>query len=79
MNSTTVSTRDILRLALAEGAVSVVIFNNHPSGDPAPSSEDILFTRQMVDAGNLLGVEVVDHLIIGMNKFVSLKQRGVIP
>ncbi len=79
VNSTTVSTRDILRLALAEGAVSVVIFHNHPSGDPAPSSEDILFTRQMVDAGNLLGVEVVDHLIIGMNKFVSLKQRGVIP
>ena len=79
VNATTVSTRDVLRLALAEGAVSVVIFHNHPSGDPSPSADDILFTRQMVEAGNLLGVEVLDHLIIGMNKYVSLKQRGVIP
>jgi len=79
INATTVSTRDILRIALDEGAVSVIIFHNHPSGDPSPSADDLLFTRQMVEAGNLLGIEVVDHLIIGMNKYVSLKQRGVIP
>jgi DNA repair protein RadC len=78
LNATTVSTRDVLRFALEENAASVVIFHNHPSGDPAPSAEDILFTRKMVEAGKLMGIDIVDHLILGTNRFVSLKQRGVI-
>jgi DNA repair protein radc len=76
LNATTVSTRDILRQALDENAAGVIIFHNHPSGDPAPSAEDLLFTRKMVEAGKLLGVDVLDHLILGANRFVSLKQRG---
>lgn len=76
LNATTVSTRDVIRVALEENAASVIIFHNHPSGDPAPSAEDLLFTRKMVEAGKLMGVEVVDHLILGANRYVSLKQRG---
>lgn len=76
LNSTTVSTRDVIRVALEENAASIIIFHNHPSGDPAPSAEDLMFTRKMVDAGKLMGVDVLDHLIVGTNRFVSLRQRG---
>lgn len=76
LNSTTVSTRDVIRFALEDHAASVIIFHNHPSGDPAPSAEDLLFTKKMVEAGRLMGIEILDHLIIGASRFVSLKQRG---
>jgi len=76
LNSTTVSTRDVLRYALQENAASIIIFHNHPSGDPSPSAEDLVFTRKMVEAARLLGVELLDHLILGTNRYVSLKQRG---
>jgi len=76
LNATTVSTRDVLRYALEHHAASVIIFHNHPSGDPSPSAEDLLFTRKMVEAAKLMGVELIDHLILGRNRFVSLKQRG---
>jgi DNA repair protein RadC len=76
LNSTTVSTRDVLRFALQDNAAAVIVFHNHPSGDPAPSAEDLVFTRKLVEAGRLLGVEILDHLILGANRYVSLKQRG---
>jgi DNA repair protein RadC len=76
LNSTTVSTRDVLRYALHDNAASIVVFHNHPSGDPAPSAEDLVFTRKLVEAGRLLGVDILDHLILGANRYVSLKQRG---
>lgn len=76
LNATTVSTRDVLRYALQDHAAAVIIFHNHPSGDPAPSAEDLVFTRRMVEAGKLLGIDVLDHLILGSNRFVSLKGRG---
>ncbi len=78
LNATTVSTRDVLRYALMEHAAAVIIFHNHPSGDPSPSAEDLVFTRKMVEAGKVMGVEVMDHLILGANRFVSLRQRGII-
>lgn len=78
LNSANVSTRDVLRWALEENAASIIIFHNHPSGDPAPSAEDILFTRKMAEAGKLMGVELLDHLILGANRYVSLRQRGVL-
>lgn len=77
LNSTVVSTRDVLRFALEDNAAAVIIFHNHPSGDPTPSGEDLLFTRKMVEAGKLMGIDVVDHLILGANRYVSLKGRGV--
>lgn len=76
LNTTTVSTRDVLRVALEHHAASVIIFHNHPSGDPSPSAEDLLFTKKMVEAARLMGVDLVDHLILGRNRYVSLKQRG---
>lgn len=71
-----VSTRDIVRCALESNAASVVLYHNHPSGDPAPSADDLLFTRKMTDALKLVDLELVDHLIIGANRFYSMKQRG---
>jgi DNA repair protein RadC len=76
LNTAAVSTRDVIRFALEENAAAIIIFHNHPSGDPAPSAEDLLFTRKMVEAGKLMGIEVLDHLILGTNRYVSLKQRG---
>ena len=75
VNSATVSTRDVLRHALDDHAASIIVFHNHPSGDPAPSAEDLLFTRKLVEAGKALCIDVLDHLILGSHRYVSLKQR----
>ncbi|MEO6260418.1 MAG: DNA repair protein RadC [Thermoanaerobaculia bacterium] len=72
-----VSTRDIVRQGLEVNAVGVVIFHNHPSGDPSPSGEDILFTRRASDALRLVDLELVDHLVIGASRYESLKQKGM--
>jgi DNA repair protein RadC len=77
LHSAMVSTRDVLRFALDDHAASLIVFHNHPSGCPDPSGEDLLFTRTLVEAGKVLGVEILDHLILGANRFVSLKQRGL--
>lgn len=76
INSATVSTRDVLRHALDDHASGVIIFHSHPSGDPSPSGEDLVFTKRLIDAGKMLGIDVLDHLILGANRYVSLKQRG---
>ena len=71
-----VSTRDIVRQGLEVNAVGVVIYHNHPSGDPSPSGEDILFTRRASDALRLVDLELIDHLVIGASRYESLKQKG---
>jgi DNA repair protein RadC len=72
-----VEPRGILTAALLANAAGVLLFHNHPSGDPSPSAEDLAFTRRMADAGEIVGVRVLDHLIIGEPPaFVSLKRRG---
>jgi DNA repair protein RadC len=76
--SAMVSTRDVLRLALDANAVGVVLFHNHPSGDPSPSNEDLVFTRRTRDSLRLADIELVDHIIAGAHGFVSLKRKGVI-
>jgi DNA repair protein RadC len=71
--------REVFKPAILGSAAGVVIAHNHPSGDPEPSAEDIAITRRMAAAGTLLGIEVVDHLVLGFcGKFVSLKTRGVL-
>lgn len=72
-----VEPRQVLKEALVRGAAGVVIFHNHPSGDPSPSLEDIHFTRRMAEAGDAIGVRLVDHMILGASgRWVSLKERG---
>lgn len=77
LNSADVSPRDVFRHALHDHAASVIVFHNHPSGDPSPSPQDLVFTTKLVDAGRALGVEVVDHIVVARNAFVSFKQRGL--
>lgn len=78
VNASLVSTREIYIEALKYQAVSVMLIHNHPSGDPTPSKEDILVTRRVKEAGNLIGVSLIDHIIIGDNRYVSLKEQGVL-
>ena len=72
--------REVFGPALREGAASILLAHNHPSGDPTPSREDLALTRQLVDAGKLLNVPVHDHLVVGSGtwRWVSLAQRGAL-
>lgn len=76
VNSSIVSVREMFQKALLANAVSIIVMHNHPSGDPTPSREDIQVTKRMVDAGELLGVQVLDHIIIGRPGYSSLKDKG---
>ena len=69
--------REIFRQALLVGAPALILYHNHPSGDPTPSHEDVQITRQVAEAGDLLGVRVLDHLVLGAEGFASLKERGL--
>lgn len=66
----------VFRLAVEFAATGVILVHNHPSGDPTPSREDIELTRRMVEAGDIMEVDVLDHIIIGDNRFISLKEKG---
>ena len=78
INTALVSTRDIIRCALEENAVGVVLYHNHPSGDPSPSAEDLTFTRRAAEAMRLVDLALVDHIVIGAQKFYSMRDRGVL-
>jgi DNA repair protein RadC len=71
-----VSTRDIVRFTLMEAATGIVVYHNHPSGDPTPSDDDITFTTKLKQSMAMVDIEIVDHLIIGAHRFHSMKQRG---
>ena len=74
-NSSIVRPREVFQKALLANAISIILLHNHPSGDPKPSKEDIEVTKRLTEAGNVLGVEVLDHIIIG-DTYVSLKEKG---
>lgn len=76
VNSALVSTRDVTRHALLESASGVVVFHNHPSGNPTPSAEDLTFTAKLKQSLDLIDVELVDHLIIGAQRYYSMMERG---
>lgn len=78
INASIVPVREILIQALREDAVNIILVHNHPSGDPSPSAEDIRITKRMKEAGNLIGIALMDHIIIGDNKYISLKEQGFI-
>ncbi|HXG41360.1 MAG TPA: DNA repair protein RadC [Dehalococcoidia bacterium] len=77
VNSAQVRVADVFREAVREGCPAIVVVHNHPSGDPEPSREDVAVTRQMVMAGELLGIEVLDHLVLARGGYVSLRERGL--
>jgi DNA repair protein RadC len=77
LNSSIVHPREIFKRAVLQNAASIIICHNHPSGDPTPSQEDINTTKRIYDAGKILGIELLDHVIIGDNKYTSLKEKGV--
>lgn len=78
LNASVFHPREIFKFAIEECANSIVLIHNHPSGDPQPSQEDIRATKQLIEAGNHIGIKVLDHIIIGDGIFVSLKEEGFI-
>jgi len=77
VNTSLIRVSELFREAVRENCPALVVVHNHPSGDPTPSPEDIEITEQIVKAGKLLDIEVLDHLIIGHQRYVSLKERGL--
>lgn len=78
LSSTIIHPRELFKQAIKRSAAAIILVHNHPSGDPEPSNEDRAITRRMVEIGKLLGIEVLDHIIIGNNTYRSLKTMGVI-
>ena len=78
LNSSIVHPREVFNIAIRRSANSIILVHNHPSGDPTPSREDINVTHRLVDAGNIIGIKVLDHIIIGDNDYISLKQKNLI-
>ncbi len=77
LNSSQVRVGELFKPAILENAASIIVAHNHPSGDATPSPDDVAVTRAIVEAGKLLDIDVLDHLVIAGGKFVSLKQRGL--
>jgi DNA repair protein RadC len=75
VNSTSFRVGELFREAVRHNASSMILVHNHPSGDPTPSPEDVQVTRILVEAGKMMDIEVLDHLVIGHGKYVSLKER----
>ena len=78
VNASIMPVREVLIQALKEEAVNIILVHNHPSGDPSPSSEDIRVTKRVKEAGNLIGITLMDHIIIGDNRYISLKEQGLV-
>ena len=77
LNESVIHPREIFEIALNENAAALILLHNHPSGDPKPSSEDIEITKELVKAGDILGIPVLDHIIIGNQKYTSLREKGL--
>ncbi|MEZ4769629.1 MAG: DNA repair protein RadC [Caldilineales bacterium] len=77
LNTAQVRVGEMFREAIRANCAAMIVVHNHPSGDPTPSPEDVQVTRMIVEAGSLLNIDVLDHLIIGRQRFVSLKERGL--
>ncbi len=76
LTSSLIHPREVFREAIREAAASVIFIHNHPSGEPNPSKDDISITKRLYDAGRIVGIEVIDHIIIGDGDYVSMKEKG---
>ncbi len=77
LTSAPVRVAEVFNAAIRWNACAIIIAHNHPSGDPSPSAEDVAVTREIVEAGKLLGIDVLDHLVIGQGRWASLRERGL--
>lgn len=78
-SSANIDVGQLFRAAILQAAMALIVAHNHPSGDPSPSPEDVRVTKALVEAGKLLDIELLDHMIIGDGRYVSLKERGLWP
>ena len=76
LNASIIHPRDVFQRAILVNAASVILVHNHPSGDPTPSPEDVALTKKLVEAGRVMDITVLDHVIIGEGRFVSLREQG---
>ncbi|MFQ6014805.1 MAG: DNA repair protein RadC [Anaerolineae bacterium] len=77
LNTSLIRVGELFREAIKANCAAIIVVHNHPSGDPTPSPEDVKVTEQIVQAGKMLDIEVLDHLVIGQQRYVSLKERGL--
>ncbi len=77
LNTSMVRIAEVFREAIRRNSAAVIVVHNHPSGDPAPSQEDVRLTEQIVQAGKILDIEVLDHLVIGQQSFISMREKGL--
>ena len=78
LNANIVHPREVFYFAIQDRAAAIIVAHNHPSGDPAPSQNDIDITRKLVESGKILGVEMYDHIVFGDTRFLSMKEEGLI-
>ena len=78
LNASIVHPRELFQRAILANSAALIVGHNHPSGDPSPSPEDIALTRKLVEAGQLLDIPILDHVILGYGRYVSFKERGLI-
>ncbi len=78
LNASVITPRELFREAISHNSASVIVAHNHPSGDPTPSKEDIDVTKRLVQAGEYVGIEVLDHVVLGDGRWISLKERCLI-
>ncbi len=76
LNSNIVHPREVFKMAMAESAAHIIVTHNHPSGDPTPSMEDIEITKKLAETGKIMGIDVLDHVIIGDGRHFSMKEAG---
>lgn len=78
LNNSLVHPREVFKPAILSNSASIILFHNHPTGDPTPSKEDTNITERLKECGNILGIKLIDHIIIGDNSYYSLKENGII-
>ena len=78
LNSSVIHPREVFKAAILSNSASIILYHNHPSGDPTPSTEDYAATQRIVECGKLMGIELLDHVIIGDGSFYSMKEKGII-
>ena len=78
LSSSIVHPREVYKDAVIASAASIIVAHNHPSGDPTPSAEDVAVTKRLIQSGEIMGIDLLDHIVLGDGTFVSLKERGLI-